>query len=257
MQQTTLTILQHNILNWRGRSTGLSNIYRNLQANVILINSHGTPEHLPLKISGYNTHTKNHTGRINDGTAIAVKNTIPHKIHDTYISDLLAVEIETNTGPVEIETNTGPIILTTLYQPPARKYIPIPDFTQLFRQHVPVYMLADLDARHPTLGHRNRNTKGKQIAHMIRHRTLHHIGPHFPTYYAHKTAITPDIILTNYRTHHNTHITQGPLTSSDHIPIIMKISTAPIQTPIPPRPCFAKANREEFKTYISQKTTPR
>ena len=171
-----------------------------------------------------------------------LKTPFPTKFHDTYISDLLAVEIQTNTGPV---------ILTTLYQPPARDYLPIPDFTQLFRQHAPVYMLADLNARHPTLGHRDRNTKGKQIAH-IRHRTLHHIGSHFPTYYAHNTATTPDIILTNYRTHHNTHITQGPLTSSDHIPIIMKISTAPIQTPIPPRPCFAKANWEEFKNYISQ-----
>lgn len=243
MFKTTLTIVQHNVLNWRGRSTGLSNIYRNLHADVILINSHGTTEHQPLRISGFNVHSKNFTERINDGTAIAVKNNIPHKIHDTYISDLIAVEIETNTGPV---------ILATLYQPPTRDYLPIPDLTQLFRHNIPVYMITDLNARHQILGHRDRNTKGRQIAHMIRHRTLHHIGPHFPTYYAHNAATTPDIILTNYRTYHNIHITQGPLTSSDHIPILLKISTAPIQAPISPRPCFAKANWEKFQTHISQ-----
>lgn len=124
MQQKTVTVLQHNVLNWRGRSTGLSNIYRNLQADVILINSQGALEYLPLKISEYNTYIKNHTARIKDGTATAVRNTILHQIHDTYISDLLAVEIE---------TTTGPLMLSTLYQPSTIEYLPIPHFTQLFR----------------------------------------------------------------------------------------------------------------------------
>ena len=66
----------HNVLNWRGRRLGLTNIYRNLDADVILLNSHGTPEHEPPKIPGYRTHTKNYTNRPQDGTAIAVKNSI-------------------------------------------------------------------------------------------------------------------------------------------------------------------------------------
>ena len=97
------------MLNWRGRKLGLSNIYRNIDPDIILINSQGIPDDETLKISGYKTHQKNSTGRNHDGTAIAIKSNIPHKIYDSFISDLLAIEVE---------TNTGPIIISTLYQPP-------------------------------------------------------------------------------------------------------------------------------------------
>lgn len=93
------------------------------------------------------------------------------------------------------------VIIATLYQPPAWQYIPIPDFIRLFRTRQPVNMIADLNANHPTLGYRTTNTKGRHIHTLINNRTLQHIGPHFPTYLAHNTRTTPDIILTNFRTH--------------------------------------------------------
>lgn len=189
------------------------------------------------KIYGFKVHCKNFSGRPQDGTAIAVKHSLPHKIYDDFISDLLAIEID---------TNTGPIILSTIYQPPTRQYIPTPDFIKLFRQNTPVYMIADLNANHPTLGYRSTNIKGKTIHHLIRQRTINHIGPNFPTYYSHNSATTPDIILTNFRTYHNFHVTQGPLTNSDNIPVILTVSASPIQTPIPPRPSFTQANWEGF-----------
>lgn len=167
-----------------------------------------------LKIPGYKTHSKNTTNTAHDGTAILIKTNIPHKILNDYISDLLAVEI-TNTS--------GRITIATLYQPPTRPYIPIPDFTKLFRNCNLVYLIADLNASHPTLGYRTTNTKGTQLHRLIQHKTLQHFGPDFPTYLAHNTATTPDIILTNHTTHHNTLIAQGPLTTSDHIPIQVTI----------------------------------
>lgn len=189
-------------------------------------------------------HRKNETNTHFDGTAVAVKNNIKHKVIDDFDSDLIAVEIE---------TNTGNIIIATLYQPPQRAYLPIPDFITLFRRQTPVYMLTDLSANHPTLGYRTTNTKGRQIHHLIHNRTLQHIGPHFPTYIAHNTATTPDIILTNFRTYHNTYITQGPLTSSDHFPIHLTISTKPIQIPSPLRPQFKNANWENFQNNLKDK----
>lgn len=194
-----------------------------------------------IRIPQYRIHQKNTANTHTDGTAIAVKHTIPHKIIDTFISDTLAVEIN---------TTTGKIIIATLYQPPARPYIPTPDFLQLFRRNIPVYMISDLNANHQCLGYRRSNNTGRQIYNLIQNHIIQHIGPHFPTYTAANTRTTPDIILTNYRTHQNTHIKPGPLTTSDHTPIILTISTSPIQIPIAKRPSFVQANWENFKTEI-------
>ena len=190
-----------------------------------------------MKIHGYHVHRRNTANTHTDGTAIAIRHNINYKLLDDFISDTLAIEVE---------TTTGKIIIATLYQPPTRDFIPIPDFLQLFRRNIPVYMVADLNANHPTLGYRHTNTKGRQLHHLIQNRTLQHIGPHFPTFISHQSATTPDIILTNLHTYHNIHITQGPLTSSDHIPVILNISTTPIQTPTTPRPSYKQANWENF-----------
>lgn len=235
--------MQHNVLHWRNRRLGLSNIYRNIDPDIILINSHGVPHNEPLQIPRYKIHRKNTTNTHTDGTAIAVKHNIPHKILDDFISDMLAIEID---------TTTGKLIIATLYQPPARPYIPAPDFIQLFRRQTPVYMLADLNANHPTLGYRHSNTAGRQLYNMILNRTIQHIGPHFPTYSSANSNTTPDIILSNYRTYHNTHAIPGPLTTSDHIPIIFTISSTPIQTPGIARPNYSQANWEDFKQDIEE-----
>lgn len=237
-------MIQHNVLHWRDRRIGLSNIYRNIDPDIILINSHGIPENEPIHIPRYRIHRKNTTNTHTDGTAIAVKHDIPHKILDHFISDMLAIEIN---------TATGKLIIATLYQPPARPYIPIPDFIQLFRRHTPVYMLADLNANHPTLGYRHSNTAGRQLHNMILNRTLQHIGPHFPTYFSANSSTTPDIILSNYRTHHNTHATPGPLTTSDHTPIIFTISSSPIQIPTTPRPSYSQAKWEDLKNEVHER----
>ncbi|KAK4292901.1 hypothetical protein Pmani_034362 [Petrolisthes manimaculis] len=242
-EPTTVKVIQHNVLHWRERKTDLANIYRKIDPDIILINSHGIPDNKPLHLSQYRIHRKNTTNTHTDGTAIAIKHNIQHKIIDNFISDTLAVEID---------TSTGKIIIATLYQPPARPYIPIPDFLQLFRRNTPVYMLADLNANHHFLGYRHTNTAGRQLYNLTLNRTIQHIGPHFPTYYSANSNTTPDIILTNFRTHHNTHTAPGPLTTSVHIPIIFTISASPIQIPSMPRPSFKQANWASFKTEISE-----
>ena len=61
---------------------------------------------------------------------------------------------------------------------------------------------------------------------------------------------TPDIILSNGKAYHNTHISQGTPTSSDHIPIVFTISTAPIIIPAPQRLNINKTNREKYQETI-------
>lgn len=239
-----IKIIQHNVLNWKERRFGLIHTYKSLNADIILINSHGVPDNKPLKIHGYTVHKKNNTNTHTDGTAIAIKHNIKYKLYDDYLSDMLAIEIE---------SNTGNILISTLYQPPARQFIPIPDFLRIFRQNIPVYMLSDLNANHPTFNYRTTNTKGRQLNRLIQDRIIQHVGPHFPTFISRNYTSTPDIILTNTRTYHNMHITQGPLTTSDHIPIVCTLSLTPTQIPCLPRPNLRQADWEKIQNEIKEK----
>lgn len=243
MALNNIKIIQHNVLQWTNRRISLSNTYRTLDPDVILINSHCLTDEKYMKIAGYHLHKKNSLNNKSDGTAIAIKRNTEYKLIDDFISDLLAIEIT---------TSTGKIIIATLYQPPTRNYIPIPDFIKLFRRYCPVYMIADLNANHPTLGYNHTNIKGRQINTLIQNRLIQHIGPEFPTFYTQRRGTTPDIILTNHRTYHNTYITPGPLTTSDHVPVILTISITPILIPVTPRPNYRKANWKRFKARIME-----
>lgn len=117
----TLTILQHNVLNWKERKFGLSAIYNKYNPDIVLINSRGLKDTDSLKLWGYSVHKRNNPGNPSDCTAIAIKHGLAFMLIDDFISDALAVEVTTTTGRV---------MIATLYQPPARLYIPTPDFLQ-------------------------------------------------------------------------------------------------------------------------------
>ena len=118
MAPHNLKIIKHNVLQWLNRRISLSNTYRIIDPDIILINSHGVNEDTSIRIPGYNTHTKNSLNNQADGTAIAIKKNIRYKLLDNFLSDLLAVEITTTTGqcynlnPIpttiqELHTNPG------------------------------------------------------------------------------------------------------------------------------------------------------
>lgn len=88
---------------------------------------------------------------------------------------------------------------------------------------------------------------------LITNRTLLHLGPHFNTFISHNATSTPDIILSNTHTYHNLHATQGPITTSDHIPIIVKIATTPIVEEMALRPNFRRADWESFQSELEEK----
>ena len=100
------------------------------------------------------------------------------------------------------------------------------------------------------LGNSNDNQIGKQIKLLIENRIVKHDGPHFPTFITNRSKTSPDIILKNFEAFHNTFAELGPLTSSDHIPIIYKISTSPILSEILPRLNYKKANWENYKNML-------
>lgn len=61
------------------------------------------------------------------------------------------------------------------------------------------------------------------------------MGPYFATYHDRNSDTTPDIILCNDKTYRNILIEPGPLTTSDHNPILCKITAKPIEISTTPR----------------------
>ena len=236
---TRLRIILHNVLHWKNRRFDLSNTYRRLDPDMILLTSYGLKTENKLVIPGYRVYKQNTSNEQMDGVALAVRTGIAHTIEDDFDSETLAATIHTSDGPLTIATT---------YLPPRRPYIPHPDFLRLLRRRSPVFLAGDLNARHPMLGTTTSNGVGRDLVqHYLRRQTARHVGPNFPTYHGPLTTSTPDIVLTNAHNHlfHSTR--PGPLTSSDHIPVVLDISTSPILTPIPSRPDFHRADWDAFK----------
>jgi len=131
-----------------------------------------------------------------------------------------------------------------------------PDFYKALNNREPTYILGDLNARHSILGYNSNNIRGKQLATLINRGHATHTGPDFPTLLTHRSATTPDIILTNNRVFHNTHASPGTiLTPSDHIYIKFTISSSPIQIPIKERPSLKKADWETYRDRLNATLT--
>ena len=243
----TLHIIQHNVRFWSTNKIALSNIYNHLNPDIILINSHSLLTNEPLKIFNYNIFSSNKLNERHAGTAIAIRKNLPFKLIDNFNSDMIGVTIETNTGPITI---------VTTYVPPRTNYLNFIDFYKTLSLNHPSYIIADLNARHPSLGNAYTNNRGTHLNHFISNRQCFHIGPYFPTYLTHNYASSPDLVLKNKHAHHNINIQPGPITPSDHIPILVTISTNPIQIPIATRPHYHKANWSQYKNELSNITLP-
>lgn len=248
MNLHSIKIIQHNVLSWTfARRNELYNIYRSIDPEIILINSHGRKDEERIKIYNYNVYQRNAQNENNAGVAIAIKRNIEHQIIDDLEGDFLAIKIN---------TSTGPLIFATGYLPPRHPLLPINNFLRLFRNQYPVLFAGDLNARHQLLEHGNNNTTGDLICQFIRGGNMTHVGPFFKTYVTPRASGTPDIVLANSKFNLNVHTRPGPLTSSDHVPIEIKVSASPIQITVPPKLDFSKANWDSFTAQLSTFTIP-
>ena len=242
----TLKIIQHNVLNWRTNKHSLITYYLQVKPEVILINSHGLKTNESLKIPGYTCYKINSEESINDGSAIAVKHQIQHKLIDEFETDFLAIEVHTTQGPLTIATT---------YLPPRRPYLPFPDMYKLLNNNTPTLILGDFNCTHTQLGNRTNNTVGKSIVNLINQGNLIHLGPQFPTFIRHESATNPDKVFSNKHNYLNTFIEQGNITSSDHIPIVLTVSTRPIYVKRSETYQYKRANWEQFKQILERKIT--
>lgn len=122
-----------------------------------------------------------------DGSAIAIKHNLQHKLFDDYDTDFLAVELQ---------TALGPIIVATTYLPPRRPYLPFTDMYKILNNIIPAYILGDFNGAHKSFGNKTDNIVGKSLSSLISQDRMLHLGPSFPTF-THISATNPDKIFSN------------------------------------------------------------
>lgn len=239
----SIVILQHNTLHWETNKFNLTNTYLQINPDIILLNSHGVKTHDSLYIKGYTTYRKNNTNQKYDGSAVLIKSHIKHRIIDDFITDVIELRIETPLGTLSIATT---------YLPPRRPYLPFPDIHKLLHNNHPTYIIGDLNAKHRLLGNTYNNTVGNGLATFINRGKAIHLGPNFPTFFTNNMS-TPDIVISNNKAIHNILINPGPITSSDHLPVIVKLTSTAITTPIPSSYNMWKADWSNVKKEIQGK----
>jgi hypothetical protein len=152
---------------------------------------------------------------------------------------------------IKVKSRYEDLILATGYWAPRNNhYLPLQDLLFLANHNLPVLFAGDTNAHHHTLGYNYSNPKGNIIASLITQNKLNHLGPLFPTFYG-RGATTPDQIFANSKFHYNHQISEGPLTRSDHTPVVITIATGPIQVPINPRLSLKNANWDSFSEELS------
>ena len=247
--QRTLKIIQQNVVKWTpSRRNELSNYFQKEEADVILLNAIGLPNTERIKIFQYNTYQKNNEGTEHAGIAIAIKNNIKHRILDDFAGDVLAIRLETSRGPLNI--------VTTYVPPRNMEDFPIDDINRIMRKNEQVILIGDLNARDYFIGHRDRNFAGRLLSNLINRGIIRHIGPDFNTFVHRREGISrPDIILINQNFHLNYDIKQGKLTTSDHFPIVMRISTLPIVKEAKKVLVLRRADWDKFKNVVIDELT--
>ena len=235
-----LKIIQFNCRSYHTNRHLIHNLLAQEDPDILLLNSTGLPPS-PIRYFGYTTRYTTETHF--DGIAILAKTTLTPQF-------LLGNWNNRHFMAVKILTTHGPIIFATTYTRPNTN-IPYADLNSLFNNNIPTYILADFNARHTIFNHTTNNTHGRELEQLYRLKNLRFLGPDFDTFYAPTQGETrrgrPDLVLANRLTlpfHH--HLSPGPLTGSDHLPVILRISTNPIYVATPPRPNFNKTDWTAF-----------
>lgn len=236
-----IIIAQHNVLHWSRRKFSYTQIYKQKNHHVILLNSHGLKTNDQLNIQGYTTYKINSSQEINDGSTILIKNNISHRLDDNYITDMLEFIIQTEVG------KDG---LATTYLPLRRPYLPFPDVNKIASKQTPTYLIGDISSALRTQGYASSSQVGRSLERLVRNGSFTVLGPQFPTYLDRRSSTAPDIVLGNKNTIHNITIYPGPLTESDHIPLVITLTTKAVTNIIPPRPNLTKAKWTLFANVV-------
>ena len=237
-----LRVLQLNTRHYYTNRHILATLIQDTNPDIVLLNSTCTRHDQKIKHYGY---TSRQTDGLHDGVAILVKHTLKHTFltHTWTTPHFLAVTIHTNTGPINFAT--------TYVRPDTQ--LPYTDLNTLFNHsNTPTFLLADLNARHATFFHTTTNNLGRQLYSFYTRKRLQFLGPDFDTFFAPGRTGRPDLVLANRAANiFHSHLAPGPLSGSDHIPVILTVSVNPILIPATSRFLYKNVDWYSYKQTLN------
>ena len=136
-----LKIVQHHVLHWtHERAIELSNYYRTMNDDMVLLNSISTFDTERICIYNYNVNQRNVLTERNAGAAIAIRSNIKYRPIDDFADDIPGIEIDTTKGTINV---------LTCYCPPRRGYIPAGELENKLQLPRLVYVIGDMNANMP------------------------------------------------------------------------------------------------------------
>ena len=236
-QLQDIKVLQHNVQHWsRERSIELGNFYGKENPDVILLNSTGITDRDKITIYNYNVTSRNLLNEAQVGVVVAVCKDLHYRVVEDFNDAILGVQLETTRGSVMFLTN---------YSPPHRNCIPAAEIENKLQKNMPVYFVGDLNANLSAMGHGNYNNNGREIQRFIQQNKIIQMGPDFRTL-VHRNG-RPDIVFSNRSAYLNYAVERGGLTSSEHFPAILKLSTKLIVKRVEAIGSSKRTNWELFK----------
>ena len=243
-----LKVTYANVQTWTEDKSGALRAHlTQTNPDVILLADIGkTDRNIPIKIYQYLVFATNKKNENSAGVAVAVRKGLDFKILNNFDYDTIAVQVQTQSGPVVIMTN---------YSPPRHVNLPNSDLDFAIQNNWPVLCVADMNARHSMFGYpRRSNPKGRQLNKIIFDNKLNYIGPGFPTFFSHNNnqGTKPDSVLSNNKFYFNYHIEPGGMGVSDHMTINIKISCRPILVQCQPRECYKNTKWDQYTNDLSE-----
>ena len=113
------------------------------------------------------------------------------------------------------------------------------------QSNIPVYFAGDLNANLLAMDYKTYNNNGREVQRLIDRDKIVLLGPDFRTF-VHRNG-KPDIVFSNRNAFLNYAIERGTLTSSDHFPVILKLSTKPIVKIVEKKRCLKRTHWDMFK----------
>ena len=141
-----ITIVQLNCRGFWNNRHLISEAITAIDPDIVLLNDTGVTRR-PIKLYGYNTRQT--MGAAHDGVAVMVKSTLKHiHVAEWPTPHFLATKFDTQHGQF--------LVATTYCRP--NTGLPLNSLANLFNHtHIPVYILADFNARHTAFRHTTNN----------------------------------------------------------------------------------------------------
>ena len=170
-----MKLIQYNVQHWKSHHQQLIEIYRTVNSDIILINSHGLRNDEDLKIPSYRVSQQSDVRSSRWGCdSFSTQHEIKKKL-SIGPTGLLKIEV-----PAEYDS----IIIATHYLPPRCQDGLLTDILQnVANSHQPYYFVGDLNASARLLQDSWTNDRGRVRAAYVQNHRVEHISTEINTFF--------------------------------------------------------------------------